>query len=212
MTQTVDARMADLFDAVVARHATDPALMTFCAMPDDIAAQPCPPFETSSARRLASETGFDGQAIDPLAALFRAASPAAKWRETYKDTDLPRDFLDAFGSWCLIGSGGPYTSDHIASYMLYMPAGLWYPWHHHPAEELYVVLAGSGEFLVSGEEPQQLGVGDAIMHEANQPHALRTTDAPILCYVVWRNGFGIPPVLTPPDQVDAPLGRLHPAR
>lgn len=212
MAHPVDRRMATLFDEVVVRHSSDPELIAFCALPDDIRPQPCAPFDVPAAHKLAFETGFDTGARDPLADLFIAAGPAAQWRETYKGSGLPDAFLDVFGTWCLIGDGGPYQSDHIASYVLYMPAGLWYPYHHHPAEELYLVLAGSGEFLVAGQEPRHLNAGDSIMHQSNQPHALQTHDQPVLCYVVWRNGFGIKPVLTPPDLIDAPLGMPDTAR
>lgn len=212
MPHSVDPRFAALFDAVSDRHRTDPALMAFCPFPSDVAPQPCAPFDVPAAQRLAGENGFRAAPVDPLADLFLAAGPVAQWRETYKGRGLPAEFLDAFGTWCLIGGGGPYRSEHIASYLLYMPAHMWYPWHHHPAEEMYLILAGGGEFLVSGTAPRHLQAGQTIMHGANQPHALQTHDHPILAYVVWRNGFGIKPVLTPEAENAHPLGSAVSAR
>jgi len=212
MHHSVDPRMCAVLDLVRERHKTDPALKAFCAFPDDITAQTCTAYHVPAADRLDAETGFSDRAMDPLARAFLEAGPAAQWRETYKGAGLPPAFMDAFGCWCLIGEGGPYRSAHIASYLLYMPAHLWYPWHHHPAEEMYTVLAGGGAFFLSGEAPRRLRTGDSILHAANQPHALQTHEEPILAYVVWRNGFGIKPVLTPEEEVERPLGSMVMAR
>jgi len=42
-----------------------------------------------------------------------------------------------------------------------------------------------------------IGAGGAF--QSNQPHALETKDHPVMAYVVWRNGFDTPPVLTHKD-------------
>ena len=78
-----------------------------------------------------------------------------------------------------------------------MPPGLWYPWHHHPADEIYFVLAGRGVFHKSSAEPKTLTAGEAAYHAPGEPHALETTDAPVLAYVLWRDHFDSPPMLTP---------------
>ena len=48
---------------------------------------------------------------------------------------------ERFGGYWRIGSNCFFHSDRIHSYMVYMPAGLCYPWHQNPAEELYLCLA-----------------------------------------------------------------------
>ena len=48
--------------------------------------------------------------------------------------------------------------------MLYAERGLFYPWHHHPAEELYVIIAGHAKFEAAGKKTRQLGPGDTIFH------------------------------------------------
>lgn len=87
----------------------------------------------------------------------------------------------------------------MSAWVVYMPAGLYYPWHQHPAEEMYFTLAGEGVFMREGCTDETMREGQACLHQSNQPHAFETKDHPIMAYVVWRNGFDIPPVLTHKD-------------
>ena len=80
--------------------------------------------------------------------------------------------------------------------MVYMPAGLYYPWHQHPAEELYLCLAGEAVFKKDLEEDKVLRKGEITIHGSNQPHATQMHDHPGLCYDIWSNELTTPPVLT----------------
>lgn len=133
---------------------------------------------------------------DPLVRAVLQASDEAFWRLTYAGTHIGQDFLDRFGCFCLIGSGGGWISAQISAYFVYMPPGLYYPWHHHPAEEIYHVLAGEAEFFRDGEAAEVLRAGDSSLHASNQPHATQTHDRGFMAYVVWRNNLTTPPVLT----------------
>ena len=135
---------------------------------------------------------------------IRRASPHAHWRETYKGTAIGDDFMARFGCYCLIGPDAPWTSDEMYGFFVYMPAGLWYPWHEHPAEEMYLVLAGEGLFFKEGAEPRRLGPGEAAFHGGSVPHALLTEEKPVLAYVIWRNGFETAPMLTPGRSLVGP--------
>ena len=78
---------------------------------------------------------------------------------------------------------------------------LWYPWHQHPAEEMYSVISGEAEFMRHGRENRVLREGQSCEHHSNQPHAMQTSGKPVLAWVVWRNHFDVAPVLTPQDQL-----------
>ncbi len=192
MTRTAFDR---LLDSARVAHGDRAALARFCPFPDDLAPQTVTPFSTPPAAAVAADTTI-AACDDPLARAFVDAAPLAMWRETYKGTDIGQDFHDRFGCYCLIGSGGAWASNKMAAYFVYMPPGMWYPFHHHPAEELYLVLAGGAEFLKSGDKTRFLSAGETAFHASSQPHATRTLDAPLLAYVLWRNEFGIKPVLT----------------
>jgi quercetin dioxygenase-like cupin family protein len=108
--------------------------------------------------------------------------------------------MDRFGCYCLIGKDGAYISTQMFAWVVYMPAHLHYPWHHHPAEEMYLVIAGEAEFMREGASPEVLRAGDTCFHASNQPHAMETHDHPVMALVMWRNGFDTPPVLSEAAQ------------
>lgn len=181
-------------------HSAFPELNGFCSFPDDLKAQSPAPYRINAAQLMVDNPGETRADLEPLRDAFLAASDLATWRETYKFSDIGEDFMSRFGCYCLIGQGGGWISRQMASYVVYMPPGLYYPWHHHPAEELYFVIAGQAEFLRSGAASETLGPGESSFHESNQPHAMRTLDQPVMAYVLWRSDLDVPPVLTEPDK------------
>jgi len=185
-----------LLDAAQRAHASHPGLAAFVGFPDDLSEQPMTPHSIPAADLLARETGLFGNDQAELRDAFIAAAPEALWRETYKGTDIGQDFMDRFGCYCLIGPGAPWTSARMAGFVVYMPADLHYPWHHHPAEEMYLVLAGEARFLAEGAPPETLRAGDTSFHASNQPHAMETGAHPVMAYVTWRSHLQTPPVLT----------------
>ena len=130
---------------------------------------------------------------------FILASPYAHWRQTYKGTIIGEKFLNKFGCYGLIGPESPFQSEKIRAWVVYMPKNFYYPWHHHPAEEMYLCLAGEAVFRKEGSREAILNSGGIMEHSANQPHAMETFDHPIMAYVVWRNEFGTKPILTYED-------------
>ena len=171
-------------------------LTAFAAFPDDVERQPITPLHRPCGDVLRNETGLSSQHYGDLQDAIIAAGPAAVWRETYKGTNIGDRFLQNFGCYSIIGKGGPFTSRQLWLWVVHMPAGLYYPWHHHPGEEAYMVVSGSAVFKRQGCSDEPLREGDTVLHQSNQPHAMETLDAPVLCLVAWRNGFDTPPVLT----------------
>ncbi|MGB0798377.1 MAG: dimethylsulfonioproprionate lyase family protein [Planktomarina sp.] len=184
-----------LHDALKYAHETVPALREFVAFPGDLAEQRMDVMHRPCADYLRDDPVFSA-ADDPLARAFYDAGPDAQWLETYGETDIGDDFLTRFGCYCAIGGGGAWTSDLMAGYVVTMPPGLYYPWHQHPAEELYLVLAGEAEFYAEGQAAQTLRAGGTSFHASNQPHAMQTFDTPVMAYVTWRNHLSVKPVLT----------------
>ena len=182
-----------------ALFARTPALGDFCTLPDALATQPVTPHHIAAATLMERDPALTTTpALAPLRDAFIAASPHAHWRETYKGTRLGADFMDRFACYCLIGGGGAFLSDTMGAYVVYMPAGLYYPFHHHPAEELYFILAGQAEFLMDGAPAKTLAPGEAVFHPSMRPHATRTTDHPFMALVLWRGDMNTKPVLTYP--------------
>jgi hypothetical protein len=119
-----------------------------------------------------------------LCASLAAVAASLAWRQTYAADDANRAFLERYG-WCeLLGPRcgflllGPQTH---------------YPAHRHEAEELYLPLSGSADWQQSGRPWQSREPGVLIRHASGEPHAMRTTAAPLLALYLWRgSGLDLP--------------------
>jgi hypothetical protein len=98
-------------------------------------------------------------------ALVAAAEDLA-WGQTYRDGDIGRRFLDRYGWSELIGLRGPVASDRIACGFLLLGPDIEYPPHAHAAEEIYLPLAGTADWLRGDEGWRQRGPGVPIHHPA----------------------------------------------
>ena len=128
--------------------------------------------------------------VPATAPLVRALleTPGLAWRQTYGAADLPADFLARYGWTELAGQRGPVPSDVIAAGFLLLGPETHYPRHSHAAEELYIPLAGTAEWL-RGEAPfAPVPSGVPIHHPSWMPHAMRTGAAPLLAFYLWRGG------------------------
>jgi mannose-6-phosphate isomerase-like protein (cupin superfamily) len=188
----------DLLDQTQRAYLAHPETRRFAPFPDDVTRQEITPYPCPCGAVFAAETNLTSDRYPDLQAAISAAGPIARWRETYKGTNIGDAFLSQFGCYSIIGAGGPFMSDTLWSWMVYMPRGLDYPFHNHPAEEMYLVVSGQAIFRREGMADEVLVEGDTVFHASNQPHAMETTDSPVLCLVFWRDGFETAPVLTDP--------------
>ena len=182
-------------------YAGNAEMTGFTPFPDDIVRQAVTPFHSTCCDVFCEDKKLVSQKYPALQDALRAASDAVHWRQTYKDTDIGDDFMDQFACYCIIGENAPFMSAAIRLFMVYMPPHFYYPWHHHPAEEMYVVVSGTGVFKRKDCPDERLTEGETSFHQSNQPHAMETLDDPVLCLVAWRDDFETPPVLTPPSDM-----------
>jgi hypothetical protein len=180
-------------------YAGNAEMTGFTPFPDDIVRQAVTPFHSTCCDVFCEDKKLVSQKYPALQDALRAASDAVHWRQTYKDTDIGDDFMGQFACYCIIGENAPFMSAAIRLFMVYMPPHFYYPWHHHPAEEMYVVVSGTGVFKRKDCPDERLTEGEISFHQSNQPHAMETLDDPVLCLVAWRDDFETQPVLTPPS-------------
>lgn len=187
-----------VFDRLMAEtrtfHQRHPDTASFCPFPDDLEAIEVEAHLINAARLFMVEDELEDCNCPQLRDACLAAAPFAKWRETYRHTGIGGEFLERFACYALIGPGGAFSSSKMGAYFVYMPKGLHYPWHHHPAEELYTVLAGSAEFHLKDNPTRQLSTGETSFHASNRPHAMTTVDTPVLAYVLLRGDLETLPV------------------
>lgn len=182
-------------------HHQHPSLKHFTPWPLDAQVGDARRTDHAARQAMQAETwggGLDDAVLIEARDACLAAGPLAQWRVPYAGTKIDPDFTTRFGCYCIVGDGGFWSSATMAGYLVYMPAGLDYPMHHHPAEEMYVILAGCAAFRMQDQPPRQVAAGDAVFHPSNVPHATTTANAPLLAYVTWRNHLGTPPVWTDP--------------
>ena len=175
-------------------HQTHADVRAFCPMPDDVVQQDVVPFDIPPRHLMEADQGLTTRLYPDLRDALIAIGPQMQWRETYKDTDIGADFMDRFGCYEIIGVDAPFASSKMRSFLVYQPPHLHYPWHHHPADELYVVIAGEAEFHLQDRASEVLTSGQAAFHPSNTPHALTTHDHPVMTYVLWRDEFDTAPV------------------
>jgi quercetin dioxygenase-like cupin family protein len=168
----------------------------FAPFPDDVERQTVSPFHCNCRDVFYNDTKLISKKYAALQDAIHTASDTVHWRETYKDTDIGTAFMDRFACYCIIGENAPFSSASIRLFMVYMPPHLYYPWHHHPAEEMYMVVSGNAVFRRKECPEKTLFEGDTSFHASNQPHAMETKEDPVLCLVAWRDDFETPPVLT----------------
>lgn len=197
-----------LLDAIQNVHSADATLCNFCPFPDDITHQPVAPFHIPSSDLLQQDVGLAQGPFKHITSAVKAAAPMAHWRQTYRGKNVSERFLDEFGCFCLIGTGGPFSSAQMNAWFVYMPANLTYPWHQHPAAELYYCLSGSADFFKQSNPAVTLTAGGSCYHSPNQPHAMVTQSSSVLAYVVWRDQFDQGARLCAPDDGDSGATRF----
>lgn len=172
-------------------HSGLPALAAFCPWPDDLSATDLPAHPLPAAKLIASDPGTTSPPGMALQQAITAAIPHLHWQHGYSAAEVGQDFLDRF-CWCeLIGPAGHFQSQTIRLTLAYWGPNLFYPRHHHRAEEIYSIVSGRALFHADGLPDADLGSEATRQHASNQPHAMTTQAAPVLTLVLWR-----PPGLT----------------
>ena len=195
----MDRKLATLLAQATKAHETHPDLREFVGMATDLTLGNYTCRSHPSEAAMLAESWVGGGPLDSLRDACTDAADLAQWRLTYEGSKIDPDFMERFGCYCMIGDGGFWNSRQMSGYVVYMPAGLHYPWHEHPAEEMYVILAGQAEFQLKGQPAHTARAGDAVFHPGGQPHATTTYDSPMMAYVTWRNHLDITPVWTDPN-------------
>ncbi|MEP1442658.1 MAG: dimethylsulfonioproprionate lyase family protein [Hyphomicrobiales bacterium] len=194
--------MRTLFDAalssVEAFYKASPELMDFVPFPDscDLSFEPKTPRLMPAVKHFNSDESLHAGPFDNARRALLDLKDEAFWREPYKGTDLAQTFMDRFCVYELFGLEGHFKCQTTRGFIVYSTGNLYYPWHHHPAEELYFIIAGEAAFATEGNAPKLLKAGDTAFHAANQPHNMQTHDKGVLAWVQWRGDLETPPEFT----------------
>jgi len=183
---------------VKAFYEASPQLMAFQTFPDDSEFKwsNLEPHYINPATLFAEDKTLFSDGFASVRDALIAVKDSALWRETYKNTNIGSDFMNRFGCYELFGWEGHFSCHSTRGFIVYSQGELYYPWHHHPAEEMYFILAGEAEFATEGNAPRMLKPGDTVFHAKNQPHNMETKQKGVLAWVQWRGDMSVAPVLT----------------
>ena len=131
-----------------------------------------------------------GTAERELMSLYVKERASRYWEQSYSaaDTAVGADMLAGYGYTEIVGKRGPFLSARVRAGVGVFAAGVDYPAHRHRAEEIYVVLAGSGTFRLDGHPPERRTAG-AVIHVASQlVHGITMDAEPLVILYLWRGG------------------------
>ncbi|HKJ51897.1 MAG TPA: dimethylsulfonioproprionate lyase family protein [Gammaproteobacteria bacterium] len=125
-----------------------------------------------------------------LLALFERHRRELRWEQSYRREDalVPEEMLDGYGFAEIIGQRGPFVSERIRAGIGVWGPGIVYPLHRHRAEEVYIPLAGTAEFVVGETAETTRTVGDVVHVDSGRAHGFRTTDRSLVVYYLWQAG------------------------
>ena len=131
-----------------------------------------------------------GTAERELMRLYVQERASRHWEQSYTAADavVGADMLAGYGYTEIVGRRGPFRSERIRAGVGVFAAGVDYPAHRHRAEEIYVVLAGSGTFRLDGHRPERRTAG-AVVHVPSQlVHGITMGEEALVVLCLWRGG------------------------
>lgn len=132
--------------------------------------------------------GLTSPSTDRLVSAFAASAQSHHWRQTYSADDFGQHFIDRYGYVEIVGPRSFLYSEDMAAGLLMFGPEIQYPAHRHPAEELYVPIAGSARFISNDNEARE-GLPGTVIH--NRPmdwHGITTGVQPVLIAWAWLGG------------------------
>ncbi len=191
MANVPDQRLLDGVLAFVAHH-PDPAVGRF---KDGVANwgrewRPVPSRHLPAADTLGKTVALANDHTRPLVELFEAEKATRKWEQSYSKSDavVGDDMLSGYGFAEVIGKLGPFVSTKVRSGIGVWAPGIDYPAHQHAAEEVYIVLAGSADFMLDEGPYETRRAGDVVHVTSMRRHGFRTTTEPLTVFYIWQAG------------------------
>ncbi|MBS0561396.1 MAG: cupin domain-containing protein [Proteobacteria bacterium] len=134
-----------------------------------------------------------------LAAISPQAWNRLPWTYSYEPGPGVPDLSDSVAFAELAGPNAPFQAQRTRIGFTLIAPNTLYPWHAHPAREIYIVLSGracwSQDHETGFQEP-----GAVIYHAPGVPHAMRTEDEPLLAFYAWRGAIEVPSRYVPPPR------------
>ena len=108
-------------------------------------------------------------------------SPFLSWRAAINGK------IPTLGVAEILGPTGTVACEESRAGLFFQPANMFYSWHKHAAEEIYLPIYGTATWFVTGKPPAVIPpAGECIHHLSQQAHAMQTTETPVLALWGWH--------------------------
>jgi len=135
--------------------------------------------------RTAIDRARDVAPIASLAEAFSDLAPKLAWRRRPGAEAHGEAFREGHANALIVGPGGFEQREDVLVGASLVAPGVRYIDHHHPPEELYIVLS-EGEWYREGRGWYVPGIGGTVYHPPNVVHAMRAGPAPLLAvWLLW---------------------------
>jgi hypothetical protein len=112
---------------------------------------------------------------------FRSLEPALGWTRRAGLNGSER-FPDGHGNALIVGPNGLESRDDVWVGASLLEPDLTYPVHHHPPEEVYLVLS-DGAWWKEGADWTSPGLGGTVYNTPDVLHSFRSSARPLLA--IW---------------------------
>jgi len=119
---------------------------------------------------------------DPLAEALERLSPFLAWRTrgVFTDSDHTNRAYVEF-----MGPDGMLYHDEVRLGIYWHDRHTFYPRHRHEAVELYHIVSGNAQWQHVNDEWVSRPPNSFVLHQANEDHATKTDDQPLLALWSW---------------------------
>ncbi|MEM6664285.1 MAG: dimethylsulfonioproprionate lyase family protein [Pseudomonadota bacterium] len=130
-----------------------------------------------------------GSAEQALLRAYIADRDTRYWEQTYTaDDPVSAEMLASYGFAEIVGKNGPFISENLRTGVGLYPMGVNYRDHHHQAEEIYIVLAGSGTYRLGEQSPRRYCAGDVVYVPSRLVHGFSMDHEPLIVFYIWQGG------------------------
>ena len=120
-----------------------------------------------------------------MAKAFAAIEPRLNWKARAGADPKDEQFLNGHANAIIAGPEGLEIRPDVRIGVSLMAPHTRYPDHHHPPEEIYVVLS-EGEWRQASNPWHAPGIGGLVYNPPDIVHAMRSAEAPLLAlWFLW---------------------------
>ena len=121
-----------------------------------------------------------------LVAASRGVMSRARWVNKYAPSQEHATLFENFAFCDFVGPQSAQVSYDVTLGFVLLGPDTNYPFHEHPARELYYVVSGTAGWATDFGDYAPRPPGCFLLHKENQPHAMRTYAEPLLAVSAWR--------------------------